>query len=156
MRGWSGSRNPMDTKKIVLAALVACALLGLAVLIRQGGPDSLALPALGIRAVEQAVWSAEAMLSGLEEGGYRNWTPAQAAAEAARTLEAATSYDPRDGYPRPSGPEFRFVTGAPTGPWQVVLVPLPATFQVRIDGYGVDPHAPVVSKTVPCPGIPPR
>ena len=146
----------MTGLKIILALLIIVVLASFVSFYHAAGrANENAFDSFARNLITQAVWSAESMLSGLEDSGYRSWTPQQAAAEAARTLQAASQYDPSEGLPRPPGPDITYVVNAPTGPWQVVLVPLDATREVRIDGYATDEHTPVLSRTVPCPGMPP-
>jgi hypothetical protein len=105
-----------------------------------------------LKTLEQAAWSAESTLSGLEESGFVSWTPEAAARETADVLNAVLRENPDDRYPPPPGPRITYVVGAVSGPWQVVLTPLPNVQQIRIEGYGPDTHAPLLSRTARCPG----
>ena len=46
---------------------------------------------------------------------------------------------------------IEFVKDPPTNPWQIVLIPDEKNSMVRIEGYGNDLEAPLISKRVKIP-----
>jgi hypothetical protein len=105
--------------------------------------------------LEQAVQEAEMSIRLLLGKGDLSCQDVDALSGVVRTMNASQGlFDddvtmfrkPRRDLPR----GIPYVSGRPTAPWQVVLAAKPSRRLIRVDGYGAELSAPLVSRDITC------